>query len=489
MVAAAVTGDVLAMCVGPDAVWARRGTETVRVPAVATALGGDRLYGESAAAVAATSAAEAVFDRAGDDVRMQTGLLRYVAAVTGAACDTGTVVVVHPSGWSPRRREMLCTAARHIARNAELVPVAVAAGQVVEVADSERCVVLEVAPRGVTAVALAAGRGGEPALGRLARVPDLGADDVDTDAGFDAVDALVGSVSGPIDPDVVIVTGVPGEPAGVGLCGRIRDRIGRGIRVVPVAAGEILAAIGDAPDGREPTTASAPVPAAESTAHWLRDVRDPAPEPSRWRHAGGWAVAAAGLAAAAVVAWFVVVIAVPVGDTVAHGSADRSDGTAPPPGDAARQTAPGVARGADSSVTLDLGGIRVDLPSRWRVRDLRSVGAARVELLPDSGPDRRIVVVHSRLADGIDTAAVAATLAERAVERGDVIRDLDAATTFGDRPVIAYTEVPDEYSMVRWSVIVEDGVQVAIGCQYLVDEWTGIRSECEQAVHTAVVVP
>lgn len=108
----------------------------------------------------------------------------------------------------------------------------------------------------------------------------------------------------------------------------------------------------------------------------------------------------------------------------------------------------------------------------------------RAELIPVGGTDRRILVVYRDLPDGIDERSVASALAERAAERAPVIRDLDTDTTFADRKVVAYTEVPDDYSVVRWSVLVFPGLQVSVGCQYLEGEWTRIRSECEQAVHT-----
>ncbi len=54
--------------------------------------------------------------------------------------------------------------------------------------------------------------------------------------------------------------------------------------------------------------------------------------------------------------------------------------------------------------------------------------------------------------------------------------------------MIAYTEVPEEFSTVRWFVLVDRGWQIAVGCQFLVGgEWPGIGKECEQAVHTVAV--
>ena len=62
---------------------------------------------------------------------------------------------------------------------------------------------------------------------------------------------------------------------------------------------------------------------------------------------------------------------------------------------------------------------------------------------------------------------------------------MDADTTFADRSVIAYTEVPDEFSEVAMVGRGLSGAcRSAVGCQFLDGEWAGIRRECEQAVHT-----
>ncbi|CCW11118.1 hypothetical protein EBESD8_16540 [Rhodococcus aetherivorans] len=159
---------------------------------------------------------------------------------------------------------------------------------------------------------------------------------------------------------------------------------------------------------------------------------------------------------------------------VAGDSADESSAT--------RQPMP-----RPPSVRHELGPVRLELPGDWRVRDPVPAGAERVELVPAGGRDRRIVLVHSLLREDMDLAGVGEVLARRADERSPVIRDLDPDTTFADRPVIAYVEAPDEFSLVRWFVVVESGMQVAVGCQFLVDEWAGIKNECEQAVHTVTV--
>lgn len=482
-----MTTDVVALHIGPRSVCARRGDDVAQVPAVAAHLGNGYVFGSAATALEVIE----VFDPDPDVDRadLAAGVLCHAASTVGAGPETGTAVVIHPTRWSAPRRGMLCTAARRVARNAELLPVAVAAYRAVTTAPHERCVVLETAAD-TTVVAVAVADGEAPTITRVTRDPYLAADDLATDAGAQRLAELIGAVTGPVDPDVVIVTGVPGEPSGTELCARIGELLGRGIRVAPVAAAEMLAAVTD-PEAaagiplspRSPHSWAAP-PSPPSPAQWLRTVREPRPErpePPR-RRPGVTAAVAVAVAAAVAALVAAAVIAVPGRGPGGPGAVAAPDARA---GSAARA---GADAGAPvRSAVFDLGGVRLELPEQWRLRDPGSVGTGRVELLPGSGADRRIVVVHSRLAEGTDTSDVARTLARLAEERAGVIRDLNADTTFADRPVIAYTEVPDEFSSVRWSVVVTDGVQVAVGCQFLDGEWVGIRSECEQAVHTVDV--
>lgn len=481
MAATVVSVDVLGLHIGATGVCVRRAERIRHVPAFAARLGDGWVFGDAASALGPTDVLDP--DRAVDSAELLTGLVRYAAAAVGASPDTGTVVAVHPTKWSARRRDALYTAARSVARNAELVPAAVAACAAVEVDADARCVTLEVTSDGVTATSFEPIRGGRAVIDRVARNPDLAAQEVDSDDGASRLRSLIESVSGRIDPDVLLVTGIPGESAGVELCGRLAARIGRGIRVVPVAASEMLAPLTGIP---EPSTARVAAPETEgewSTAQWLQDVRAPMPEPSRAPRFG-WVIAGAMIV--------VVVVAAMVftsGDEGTHGVvaergvAESTETVRTEPSDDAPATA-SPDPDETAFTTIDLGPVRLDLPSYWRIRDSGVQDPGRTELLPDSGPDRRIVVVYSQLADGMNQDAVARSLAARAMERSEVIRDVDPDTRFGDRPVISYVEVPDEFSTVRWSVVVVPGLQISIGCQFLADEWTGIRSECEQAVHT-----
>lgn len=472
------TIDTLGLVLAPGRVFARWAEITLDCPATAAHIGDGFVFADAAARRPPESQVDVVArigDRSpadGPDLSAAlTGLMQYAAAAVGAPPDAGTAVVVYPTRWSERRRKIAHSAARNIARNATLVTAAVAARQAVTASPVDRCVTVEVTDDGITASLLATGpdSAAAPAVTRTAVADGLGAADLETADGFARFDELVGSVAGPVDPDVLLVTGTPGEPSGVALCERIGERLGRGIRVVPVAASEMLAAV-TAPSAA--ATAEPPIPA---TAQWLTDVR--AAEPPRPAIRRRWILGAAGMTVA---------VAVVGGAMLGH---DAETVRAPETGAVAegsdgRVPAGTVPSARSPSTRFELGPVRLELPEQWQ---LRNTGSERSELVPVGGADRRIVVVHHRLDDGMDEAAVAAVLERRAAERAGVVRDLDVDTTFGDRSVIAYTEVPEEFSTVRWFVLVDRGWQIAVGCQFLVGEWPGIGKECEQAVHTVAV--
>ena len=390
-------------------------------------------------------------------------LLGYAAATAGAPDDLDTVTVVHPTEWGERRRAQLHTAARQVARHAVLVTTAVAARRTAPLGDGERYAVVEVDGAGVTATALTAPDG---EVDRLARDPDLDEVLLDSPTGARRLDELIGDVCGSVDPDVVLVTGSPGEPPGMPLCERIAERLGRGIRVIPVAASEMLAAVPD----------PVPVPPGDAAAapRWLRT--EPASRPVRRMRRGIAVVAVVAAVTAVGLVWTAGHRADLHGEVVDDPALGDPAGATP----GTRSPTPRV-----PSVQHVLGPVRLELPEGWKVRD--PAGVDRAELVPVGGNDRRIVLVHSTLRRRLDLSGLGEMLARRAAERGGVIRDLDTDTTFADRPVIAYVEAPDEFSLVRWFVVVESGIQVAVGCQFLDGEWAGIKNECEQAVHTVTV--
>lgn len=424
-----------------------------------------------------------------------SGLVVYAAATAGTPPTVGTVLAVHPTWWNERRRGLIHTAARQIGDNAVLVSTASAAYRAASPSGHERCVVLEFTTTGVVASSVRAEDGDTPVVGRTAREPVF---DPAESSAAKRLESLIGAVLGPHEPDLVLVAGPPGEPSGMAAFDRVRDLIGSHRRVVPIAGAETTAAAPDVCGALLPSTLGSPAvvrPAAEAgTASpdppdervlpWLQGARvAPAPGRSVASPTVTVVVAVAAALVIGLVLWVTVSgraaapersAQAPLGAAVA----DRSDFPATP-----AEASTSTGQGPVQSVEIAVGPVRIELPEHWRIRDVEGP-AGRIELVPAHGADRRIVIVHSALADGTDRTVVAEILRERAAERGGVIRDLDTDTRFADRAVVAYTEVPDDFSEVRWSVLVFPGLQVSVGCQYLRGEWVQVRSECEQAVHT-----
>ncbi|MFD3811919.1 type VII secretion-associated protein [Rhodococcus sp. NPDC058639] len=501
MVTAAVTSpEVLVLAVLPGWVRGQWGETSRSVPAVAARLGGGWVFGDSALdSPDAIHVTDAVDDPAAASPRtdghdpgpLLTGLVRYAAAAVGAPPMVATAVVVYPTWWNERRRRLLDTAARQVADNVLLVPVSVAACRAAYQDDAERYVVLEFAERGVTAVSVTPGsREDGPVVDRVARNPEILVEDLVTAGADDTVSAegtvrsLIAAVNdGREDSCVLVLTGAPGEPAGWPACEQIANRIAGTVPTVPVAAAEMVAAVSGRRAQDTAHTQDTAHADTTSTVPWLQEVRTPGTAPATRNGRAAkliLAVVSFGVLAA-VFLW----VGAPAPTGSVAGAGTTGDGTGATDSQvSAADPSDFPQPDADRRARFDVGPVHLDLPGSWRLRTPESADSGRTELVPASGNDRRIVIVHSVLADGMDEHAVAEVLETRADERGGVIRNMDADTTFADRSVIAYTEVPDEFSEVRWSVVVFPGLQVAVGCQFLDGEWAGIRRECEQAVHT-----
>lgn len=144
-------------------------------------------------------------------------------------------------------------------------------------------------------------------------------------------------------------------------------------------------------------------------------------------------------------------------------------------------SASSVAAVPTAVTALEVGNVSLDLPIGWEPALDRS-SAERTDLLPSSGNDRKIVVVQKELREGAEFDAVEAALREQSETLEDPLRfgNFETIELADGRKVLLYREFPDGYSEVRWQVFVEHGIQVSVGCQYLVDEWSTFEFECAQ---------
>ncbi|GAB89836.1 type VII secretion-associated protein [Gordonia rhizosphera] len=153
-------------------------------------------------------------------------------------------------------------------------------------------------------------------------------------------------------------------------------------------------------------------------------------------------------------------------------------------------------RGDDSPTehTVVVGRVEVSVLGDWRRSDLdpraeQGSDTASRTVFADPDDGRRILVVQSEVRSDSTLESVATSLGNRIAQRGDeVVSEFSPSTRFAGREVIGYREAPASGSAIRWYVLVEDGLQVSIGCQAGA---TGesVDAECARAVSSVVIAP
>ena len=130
------------------------------------------------------------------------------------------------------------------------------------------------------------------------------------------------------------------------------------------------------------------------------------------------------------------------------------------------------------------GRVAVEVPARWTVeRVTTGPGSARVQL---TSPDDRSEVIHvtqSRVPDTetLDSTAAALAAILAGQPRG-IFVDFTAAGERAERSAVTYREVrPDR--RVDWTVLLDGGVRIAIGCQ-----GAAPQDACERAIRSAHAV-
>ncbi|WP_137725412.1 type VII secretion-associated protein [Prescottella subtropica] len=411
---------------GAGAVWVAGPTGVVRVPDPAVR---DCLDG---------------IDDASTGDLLAAVLHRTLGQALGGTGFVPELTVLHPSHWGAPRRGVLEAAARHCTQHVTSTPVALAAPPP---APGACRVILECRELSTTATLVEDGGEHGPRLLACELASDVGALDLrDDPATVPTLAELVRAVAGDRRFDVVVAGEVDD-----GTLGILTGALGSTIVTVPPPA--LLAPT-------RPRTL--PV---ERPAPWTDPVPRPAPRTTR-------RVLLAAVTAGAVVAGGAGVAAVvsfrePAGPSSAPVTAGQA---------------------ADPLRNFTVGGASVTLPPPWEVQ--QSTGN-RLDLVPRGAAGRRITVVATDVDDGTDRDTVAAALERKIAERGPdgPFGDFDPAADVGGRPGVTYVESPQDDSRVRWHVLVEDGVQVSVGCQYTGDGWELLAGDCAQAVRSIAVTP
>jgi type VII secretion-associated protein (TIGR03931 family) len=147
--------------------------------------------------------------------------------------------------------------------------------------------------------------------------------------------------------------------------------------------------------------------------------------------------------------------------------------------------------GADDPVTttsmwLVESRVAVEVPAGWPTeRIVSGPGSARVQAVSPSEPRTAILLTQS---PGQESLAAAAEVLRRALDEqpDGVFVDFVATGRRADRPVIGYREIRRERH-VEWSVLLDRGVRIAIGCQHAPDRPLP-QAECERAIRSARTV-
>lgn len=138
-----------------------------------------------------------------------------------------------------------------------------------------------------------------------------------------------------------------------------------------------------------------------------------------------------------------------------------------------------------STVALVEGRITVDIPEGWLVRRVTGgPGSARLEV---AAPDNPAAVVHLTQAPvpGQDLRAVAATLrAVLAEQPPGVFLEFESARARAGRDAVTYREVRAD-AEIDWTVFVEDGIRIGVGCQSPPGDTHHAQPACELAIRSA----
>ncbi|MFC9832322.1 type VII secretion-associated protein [Rhodococcus sp. NPDC127530] len=409
-------------------------------------------------------------------------VLRSVTDRAGNAAPIATAVLSHPTEWGSARQSVLSAAGARVAADTVLVPVAVAAAEGAAVSGG-RWMVLESRTVGATASYVVGEVGGyrvvecehDPSLCAdegidewAAAIVELGAR-ARGDRPVDGILLLVGdSQERTSMRDAVIAAASPNADV----------RILTGEEIARALASSLV----EATD--EPTAMTVP------QANWLEPALQGTERGGR-RSARPTFFAVAAVLAVVVGAVLVFTLREPGTGTESVRALDASAAPAAPTTTPTRISAT-TTTSATAAGGLEVGGIRVTLPSGWKERApaASSSSGSRVELVPAGGADRRIIITQNAVREGAGYDEVAATLAAKIAQRGrpELFGELERDVVFGGRPGIAYSEFPDESSVVRWHVLVERDLQVSVGCQFLAEEWESIESVCEGVVRSLVIV-
>jgi type VII secretion-associated protein (TIGR03931 family) len=134
------------------------------------------------------------------------------------------------------------------------------------------------------------------------------------------------------------------------------------------------------------------------------------------------------------------------------------------------------------------GRLAVEVPADWKVeRVTTGPGSARLQVVSPSDPQVAIHLTQSVVPMQQSLTAAAEVLRNSlATQPKGIFVDFTMADRRADRPAVTYREVRPDH-LVDWTVLLDGGVRIAIGCQRARDRrWP--EGICERAIRSARVV-
>lgn len=390
---------------------------------------GEVADGEAAAAVDGIDDPVVLVDEQPVAVAALWGALLRSLACPGRQPES--VLVIHPSWWSRARVGLVTGAARTLADDvltrSRSQLLSAAAGCAV---NARTPVVVEIAAR-LVAVTVAV-TVAEPRIGPAHQVAD---------AVVRRVTALTRGAAA-----AVLIDGPPGIEGAAALAGAIADRLPSAL------AGCQVELVGDTRLARLARLAAPASPVAKK----------PVTVGSRWPSRVP-ALLAATVALAAL------------------GVAAVRTGTRDQPGAGATEAVP--------TTFLVEGRVTLQVPAQWTVQRVTAgPGSARVEVISPSDPQLMLHVTQSIL-PWADLTSAAESLRHaideaNAAESAGVFVDFDPSGNTAGRPAVTYREVRAGHH-IDWTVLVDGGVRISVGCQSRPDGAAEVREVCERAVRSA----
>lgn len=393
----------------------------------------------------------------------------------------GRLTVVYPTEWDTRHLAVIESAARRHAAQAVFVEAAVRAVLAARRDRDRRTMVVEFGALATTASTVIPTHDGLR-VESCEYEPNLAAVEIISDAAAPAVlRSLLERLLDGRPCECVLVTG-RGDQAFLEWIGAIVAEVCGASTELHAVGGADLAR-----DVHQEQPYRPALPVSRPDTEWLQPMRErAAAAPLPRNHFPLYPAAAA-----VVVAVLALVIA--GGFVLVRGGEEDTDTRAVAPASASPAEPPESTRQSPTSAPAPprtFGHIRLIVPAGWHIADPAADTGHRLELVPDNGPRARITVVQQPVAPDVGYDRVAAALEAQMAQRpAGSVTALRRDVVFAGRPGLAYTEHPEDGSLVDWHVIVEHSTQVSIGCQYRTGGQDSITRICVDLAISLEVIP